>query len=96
MEELTVVDEELAEVLAWLETEEDLVVLPLLPGCSSVFPINVFDCAEEPTGFAGYEGGPNDGELEDVPEDDLDDEDELDERLEDAEVLPPGSLSAEE
>lgn len=66
-----------------------------------MLPKNVLDSSEEPTVFAGYVGGPREGELEEDPElDDLLEEDTevglSDEVLEDEEELSSGSLLVEE
>ena len=57
--------------------ELDIEELSLLEG-GCVLPINVLDSSEDSTGFAGYVGGPKEGELEDEPElDDVLEEDTL-------------------
>ena len=80
------------------DTDDELEAELSPPDGALVLPKNVLDSSEEPTGFAGYVGGPKEGELEEEL-DDLLEEDvlELDVWvLEDAEELPPGSLSEEE
>lgn len=74
--------------------------------CASVPPIYVLEFSDELKGFAGYVGGPNEGELDDELDDELEDdadteelfelEDELEELSEDTEELSPELLSAEE
>lgn len=83
------------------DTEEEFTAELSPSDGALVLPKKVLDSVEEPTGFAGYVGGPKEGELEEEL-DDLLEEDvlELDgvfeDVLEDTEELPPGSLSEEE
>lgn len=86
-------------VVTVLDTDDEPNDEPSLPGCAFALPKNVLDSSDERTGFAGYVGGPKEGELEEELDLDelLEDDTEVelsDEVLEDE--LSSGSLSVEE